>query len=516
MQKFINFLDVLPKLHYQQFRSQAPSLILRVTNIFLAQIIGRLPFFFQTFLLPVKSRAFVGTFFMSHDNFDLGIKYLELALKDRSTNKLAISQLVSLEFNNGTKVEDIEKKFVDFKLINEKNFQEALDGIAFWNLNHIDFSIYLQNKISKYEYPMSKVPTRYLPEYATNMGHLGLLFLYLNHFRKFNSITKILIPAGLSHNEFYLDLVKRISPIKIESINDQNYPDSSNKNIHTDSLLINYDSDNKFRIGADAAFYGQQLFDDWDVTTDFRMELSDEEVEKGFALIGKNLISERWIVALHIRQPKEGDIKLGQCRDSNIEDYSQLCELIWDLGGQVVRMGDGRFPDYSHKKIVFDYANSKIRSDFLDCWLWNQCEFWVGNSHGASIPPLSFNKRRLMTNQWYWNLIGGRDDVVIPKLLSRNNVLLDPETIIKSPVSRCMNWKTLNQKGYNLIENSKEQIANGFLQLFSDFKSGTKTSTSGQEMITQRIKKIQRLNQSSPTMNLSNLFCEEYLKSLSH
>ena len=144
--------------------------------------------FVQTLLLPVKSRAFVGTFFTSHNNFDLGIRYLELALRYRSTNKLAISQLVSLEFNNGTKIEDIEKKFVDFKSINEKNFQEAIDGVAFWNLNHMDFSIYLQNKISKYKYPISKASTRYLPEYATNMGHLGLLFLYLNHFRKFNSI----------------------------------------------------------------------------------------------------------------------------------------------------------------------------------------------------------------------------------------------------------------------------------------------------------------------------------------
>ena len=79
-----------------------------------------------------------------------------------------------------------------------------------------------------------------------------------------------------------------------------------------------------------------------------------------------------------------------------------------------------------------------------------------------------------------------------------------------------MNWKTLDQKGYNLMENSKEQIANGFLQLFDDFKSGNNTSTSGQEIIMQRIKKIQKLNQFSPTMNLSNSFCEEYLKSLSH
>jgi putative glycosyltransferase (TIGR04372 family) len=495
------YYSVVPRLHFEQFSKLVPKSVLSIYLFIIRNFLSKINIRLQLLIIPKRLKAFIGTTLVHLKMEEIARSYFDSALKDKFSNKFALSQIVSLEYNYEKDISQIIEKTGVYRKLHPTIYDSVFDGLAFWNLNHKHFYEYLNLRISKLQNKNS-CTTRYLPEYGTNLGHLGALFLYVNHFRKTNFVNHIIIPEKGSHNDYYLNLIRRASPINISL----GKPEASEDFIE-DTLLLNQEGSlNTYRIAADAAFYGQQIYDEWEISNDFKLILSSSEVQNGFDQISGKIKSDRWIVLLHVRQPKNGSIELGQCRDSNINSYSEMCELIWDLGGQVVRMGDSRFPSFSHKDIVFDYANSEIRSNFLDCWLWNQCKFWVGNSHGASIPPLTFNKPRLMSNQWYWNLIGGRSDVVLPKLLTKNGDILNIENTITSSVSRTMDRRTLQAGRFALLENSSDDLMLGFMQLFEISLNSFRGQSSTSKTIGERIRVAQNLSEQNSLMIIPNQY----------
>ena len=495
------YYSVVPRLHFEQFSKLVPKSVLSIYLFIIRNLLSKMNIRLQLLIIPKRIKAFIGTTLVHLKMEEIARSYFDSALKYKFSNKFALSQIVSLEYNYEKDISQIIEKTGVYRKLHPMIYDSVFDGLAFWNLNHKHFYEYLNMRISKLENKNS-CTTRYLPEYGTNLGHLGALFLYVNHFRKTNFVNRIIIPEKGAHNDYYLNLIRRTSPINISL----GKPEASQDFIE-DTLLLNQEgSFNTYRIAADAAFYGQQIYDEWEISNDFKLILSSIEVQNGLDQISSKIKSDRWIVLLHVRQPKNGFIELGQCRDSNINSYSEMCELIWDLGGQVIRMGDSRFPSFSYKDIVFDYANSEIRSNFLDCWLWNQCKFWVGNSHGASIPPLTFNKPRLMSNQWYWNLIGGRSDVVLPKLLTKNGDILNIEDTIASSVSRTMDRRTLQAEKFALLENSSNDLMLGFMQLFEISLNSFRGQSSTSKTIGERIRVAQNLSEQNSLMMIPNQY----------
>ena len=82
-------------------------------------------------------------------------------------------------------------------------------------------------------------------------------------------------------------------------------------------------------------------------------------------------------------------------RDSTIANYEQLANRLVDRGYGVIRMGrlvESAFPPT--KPSVIDYANSPMRSDFLDLWLFAHCAFCISTSTG--MDALATIQRRPM------------------------------------------------------------------------------------------------------------------------
>jgi len=84
-------------------------------------------------------------------------------------------------------------------------------------------------------------------------------------------------------------------------------------------------------------------------------------------------------------------------RDSRITDYELLVDRLVERGYAVIRMGrivEATLPTAS--PAVVDYANSPLRSDFADLWLFSHCAFCISTSTGmdgvASIQrrPMGF------------------------------------------------------------------------------------------------------------------------------
>jgi putative glycosyltransferase (TIGR04372 family) len=80
-------------------------------------------------------------------------------------------------------------------------------------------------------------------------------------------------------------------------------------------------------------------------------------------------------------------------RDSKIADYESMVARFVERGYAVVRMG--RIVEsamHSDSPEVIDYANSSLRSDFADLWLFANCAFCITTSTG--MDALASTKRR--------------------------------------------------------------------------------------------------------------------------
>ena len=119
-----------------------------------------------------------------------------------------------------------------------------------------------------------------------------------------------------------------------------------------------------------------------------------EDICRGYEIIKEILPKDQPFVTIHARESgfyQEGNESF---RNSNIWDMERACKYLCDRGFFIFRMGDpsmsrisemaGRLGDN-----IFDYATSQIRSDFMDCFLISECEFFLGGSSGlCALPPL--------------------------------------------------------------------------------------------------------------------------------
>ncbi len=82
-------------------------------------------------------------------------------------------------------------------------------------------------------------------------------------------------------------------------------------------------------------------------------------------------------------------------RDSKIANYEVMVARFVERGYAVVRMG--RIVEsamHSYSPAVIDYANSSLRSDFADLWLFANCAFCISTSTG--MDALASTQRRPM------------------------------------------------------------------------------------------------------------------------
>jgi putative glycosyltransferase (TIGR04372 family) len=376
-------------------------------------------------------------------------------------------------------------KYISDEVYNELANQEKQDFFRVWSvhnasqytyINFIDYSIKnLEQSDSKNE----SESRRYLPEHTTNMGHLGSLYLYANYYRKFDPERKIVIWPSISPNKFYLKELLKIFPLTYELLPGK--PETSKLKVnHVDTLIYSRIKPGNWRYETGSACPCAQDFPEYLISDDFKLSCDENLTSRAlFELQKIKFDPKKWFVILHIKEHSMGYSFGGETRDAAIASYRKSCDLIYSLGGQVVRMGGPNFPKLQQNFPAIDYAHSEVSSDELDFWLWANCKFWVGNGNGASFAIIPFKKPRLVTNVWPLNPFGPIYDKYIPKLIydGVKGRLLSAEELISLKLGRSMKKDLFKINNLSLVENSPELLMDATLELYNSVERGLQNKT---------------------------------------
>ena len=182
--------------------------------------------------------------------------------------------------------------------------------------------------------------------------------------------------------------------------------------------------------------------------------LTQEEINFGFDILSKYNItqndkficfSNRDQNFLEIEKKKNFqtatmNFDYHEHRNSKISSYLHAAENLIKKNYFIIRTGknvEEKFISKSNK--IIDYANSDIRSDFMDIFLASQCEFYLCNDGGLSVLPYVFQKPIVYTNFVSLSLI---------PLFNKNTLIIFKKIFCKSK----KRFLTFNE--INLLEDS--------------------------------------------------------------
>ena len=403
-------------------------------------------------------------------SYDLGIADYKVeklsTLHFPKGSKEAVNSFIKTnEYYTHGRLPNFESELAELRLEGSESQNEKLKAIigwSFWTVNHSDFNKVnglVKEFLESIPNKGTEMIKRYLPQHTSHLGHLAMLFLYINYYRKRDPKRILVLPQGKCANKYFLDLIIRQSPLKIEFADIAEFARQSPTMI--DTLHYSLDENGEYRTESDCAFYSNQDHPEFLVEDEFKLELSTEERNVGYELLEKHLGREiSWFITIHVREPKNKDLKFSQVRDSNIANYAEMAKVVNELGGLVVRMGDQSFPKLPKSFAAFDYAHSSLKSDFMDVWLWSQSRKWIGNVNGAAFPPIAFGTPRILIDQWYWNLTGPSQDIVVQKKVMRSdNPISKIEANGNWKFSRAMSRVAMKRSGYTVREVDPDTIA---------------------------------------------------------
>lgn len=150
-------------------------------------------------------------------------------------------------------------------------------------------------------------------------------------------------------------------------------------------------------------------------------------------------------------------------RDGNIDRYVLAAEELAARGYYVFRMGGNVLKKFnlSNPKII-DYANLKIRSDFMDIYLGAKCTFCISTQAGFDEVPAIFRKPIAyvgvvpLANLYSHN----KDSLIIPRrhISKKTKKKLSISEIFNSNVSISFKSEEYDFNNVELEENEPEEI----------------------------------------------------------
>ena len=202
--------------------------------------------------------------------------------------------------------------------------------------------------------------------------------------------------------------------------------------------------------------------------TDAQLELTDTEIAEGMSqlrAIGVN--PDQPYACLVVRDGGYYD-SLGEKESDgysflnfDISTFEQAALSLVQRGYQVVRMGAGSAATFgAGHPLVFDYANSNLRSEFLDIYIAATCSFAISTQTGPDAVCLAFRRPVCYidvtrfsqfffgTKLAWWN----------PAELWQGNSRLTLRDILRGPVFWIKDPNDFIREGIRQVRSSAERI----------------------------------------------------------
>lgn len=460
-------ISILPVLTRNQLKRYTPRVIFIPLDAFL-KLLARHINNKTIKNLPTISSALLANYALEAEDYKQALMFAKRAQRNPKSMRLAFNYEIQIAGNQSNKQRDDQLQFA----ISEQGMREGRFGAAllwaFWNLPLLEYADFIRNVLSRLEEHQTnsdlKGP-RLLPEFTTNMGHLGYLVSYLGFYENADPTREIVLWPDQSPNKFYAELVIDQSPIKVITRSGKSNSTFEEPSM-TDGLLFSRMPSSVWRFEHNSAVCSGQVFPELTGHGTFKLDFPTEKDDECVGLLKRiGFNPDKWFVILHIRESLPSDLQFMQARDSEVIKFIDFCNLISDLGGQVVRMGRSSFPKLTQDFKAIDYAHSALASDMLDCWLWANCKWWTGNSNGASLAAHAFGAPRVIVDEWYWDNFGPSTDLYLPKILLNNGVPLTIGETINHKFSRNMNLNVLKRNNLSFRANTSQEITSATVDM---------------------------------------------------
>tara|TARA_A100001011_G_C14319001_1_gene849478 strand:+ start:2212 stop:3636 length:1425 start_codon:yes stop_codon:yes gene_type:complete len=209
-------------------------------------------------------------------------------------------------------------------------------------------------------------------------------------------------------------------------------------------------------------------------------KLTDEDLEKGYNILHSiGVPKDAWYVTLHARELGYRGENLNNSsedfRNTDLNTYNEAANFITNSGGWVFRMGDSSMKDINtNNKNLIDYANSKIKSEFMDVFLGATSKFCIGSSSGYYHIPFTFSVPVLFTNsprfEEYYGL--RKNDLYLPRMITKKNEKkpINLNFFTDTPQGIYNNKQSYLKDDLEYIPNSSEEIYASTVEIFKSIE----------------------------------------------
>ena len=195
------------------------------------------------------------------------------------------------------------------------------------------------------------------------------------------------------------------------------------------------------------------------------LTLSSSHRKRGWDCLQQLGVPEgAWFVCIHVRESgflKEGNNSYHAYRNADINTYLPAIQMIVERGGWVIRMGDPTMKPLPSMDHVIDYANSDIRSDWMDIFCCAECRSILGTTSGLFIVSFDFGVPCALAN---FTPMGERPwsgkDIFIPKLYwsADKERYLTFEEALAPQFRYCYDGNIFESSGIKIVDNTPEEI----------------------------------------------------------
>ena len=229
------------------------------------------------------------------------------------------------------------------------------------------------------------------------------------------------------------------------------------------------------------------------------MILTQEEISKGEQILNQiGILSNAKIVCLQVRdsaylndQIPNHNWDYHNYRDCEIDNYKLASEYLVDQGYIVIRMGRKVNKSFISNNIgIYDYANCKWASDFMDIYLGFKCEFCISTGTGwDAVPAWIFRKPTIFTNLVPFGHLPTYSENFLITTKRNFSQKLERELTISEVfglgVSNFCYTSSYNHNQINLIENTPNEIKDVVIEMLQ-YLNGKDNATEEQILISKR------------------------------